>query len=110
MKRIISVLLVLTFVFILVGCNLENEGEDMTNSPYFTGKVLEKYEGSCLLEVTDEGNAYMGIGNLVVVRTNIEKCPEYEVGDYLTITFDGRAAQSYPPQIFNVFSVVKASE
>ena len=68
---------------------------------------MEKYENSCLIEVTDPGNQYFRIGDVAVVRTNIEGCPLYSAGDYLRIIYDGMVAESYPPQIFHVYSIYK---
>ena len=77
------------------------EGLFTLNGPYFIGKVVEVYDGSCLLEVTDKGNWTYYIGYPVQVYTDFENCPEYSVGDYLMIIWDGLADDSYPPQIHN---------
>ncbi len=77
---------------------------------YFKGKVIEKYENSCLVMVTDNGNQRFMSSDKVVVKTDIEGCPDYAVGDYLKIEFDGMVAESYPMQILNVFSITSESE
>ncbi|MBR3835620.1 MAG: hypothetical protein IKJ69_02380 [Clostridia bacterium] len=74
---------------------------------YFVGKVIEKYEKSSLLLVTDTGNQRFMSSDKVVVNTDIGKCPDYKAGDYLRIEFDGVVAESYPPQILGVFAVEK---
>ena len=102
MKRFIFAILILTCIGALVACN---SGDDM--NPYFTGKVIEVYEKGCLLEVTDIGNGNFGLGNKVKVNTDISTCPAYDVGDFLRISFDGKVAESYPPQITTVFIVSK---
>ena len=102
MKRFIFAILILTCIGALVACN---SGDDM--NPYFTGKVIEVYEKGCLLEVTDVGNGHFAVGGKVRVNTNILTCPEYGVGDFLRISFDGKVAESYPPQVTRVFSVTK---
>jgi hypothetical protein len=108
MKRFLARLLVVFCLFSLVACNLigDDEGRDILN-PYFTGKVLEKYENSCLLEVTDTGNGNFFVGEKLVARTNIKNCPDYDVGDSLRISFDGKVALSYPAQVLNVYIVSK---
>lgn len=113
MKKIIAVFLTLVCLVFLVACqngeneeNKGNEGNDILN-PYFTGKVVEVYNGGCLLEVTDKGNCNFSIGDKVEVHTDIENCPEYSVDDYLRISFDGKVAESYPPQIHGVTIVSK---
>lgn len=107
-------LLLLACFVILVGCRGQvaelpttepSETEKMeivTSDPYFTGKVLEKYDGSCLMEVTGAGSGLMVEGQEVVVHMNIPDCPDYAVGDFLTIQFDGKMTCSLPPQIVGV--------
>ena len=107
MKRILTLMISLIMVFSLVACNSNDEGKDILN-PYFTGKVVEIYDKSCLIEVTDIGNGHFAVGDKVVVSTDITNCPIYSVGDYLTISFDGKVAESYPPQILKVFMISKA--
>ena len=106
MKRILLLALALIYMFTLVSCKSDDEGRDILN-PHFTGKVIEKHENSCLLEVTDIGNGHLAMGSPVVVSTNIPNCPEYEVGDFLIIVFDGTVAESYPPQILRVSTITK---
>ena len=106
MKRFIFAILILTCIGALVACNSNDDGKE-TQNPYFTGKVIEVYEKGCLLEVTDIGNGHFAVGNKVMVNTNVSNCPEYSVGDLITISFDGKVAESYPPQITKVFTVIK---
>ena len=106
MKRFLSLILILSCICVLVACNSNDGGSDILN-PYFTGKVIEMYDKGCLLEVTDIGNDHFAIGDKVQVNTNIANCPEYNVGDFLRISFDGKVAESYPPQITKVFIVSK---
>ena len=86
------------------GCN---DGILDTEKPYFMGKVLEKYDDRCLLEITDTGNGHFTVGDKVIVNTNIKNCPQFDVGDYLRISFDGKMALSYPPQVLTVYSIIK---
>ena len=73
--------------------------------PYFTGEVKKKAEGGCLLAVTDVGNGNYGLGNEVFVHIPNEGFPDYEVGDFLTVSFDGKMALSLPPQVTNVYAI-----
>ena len=73
--------------------------------PYFTGEVTKKSEGGCLLAVTDVGNGNYGLGNEVFVHIPSEGFPAYEVGDFLTVSFDGKMALSLPPQVTNVYAI-----
>ena len=99
MKKLAVWLLSLICLFALISCGAKKEKNDVLN-PYFTGKVLEIYENSCLVEVTDTGNGNFFVGEKVVVHTDASNSPEYAVDDSLTISFDGKVALSYPPQIF----------
>ena len=81
------------------------ESEIDRTKPYFTGEVTKKSEGGCLLAVTDVGNGNYGLGNEVFVHIPSEGFPDYEVGDFLTISFDGKMALSLPPQVTNVYNI-----
>lgn len=107
MKKLISILLISACVIAICACQQKpNEPLD-TENPYFTGKVIEIEERGALLEVTHTGNGNFYVGERIIVNTNIKNCPNYEVGDHLRISFDGKVALSYPGQVLNVYSVVK---
>ena len=108
MKRITVLLLALACVLTLIACSNAGEGDLDTSKPFFGGRVIEKYESTCLVEVTDTGNGHFSLGERVVVSTNVDKCPDFEAGDYLRISFDGKVAYSYPPQVLSVYAIVKA--
>lgn len=106
MKRIFALIFVIVCTLGLVACADNNTPIDGSR-PYFTGKVVEKYETTCLVEVTNIGNGNFFVGERLIVNTNIENRPDYELGDYLTIVFDGKVALSYPGQILNVYQISK---
>ncbi len=106
MKRIIAVVLIFICVFSFTSCQPKNEGKDILE-PHFTGRVVEKYEKSCLVEVTDIGNGHLAVGDKVVVSTDVKNCPQFDTDDLLIIVFDGMVAETYPPQIFHVSSITK---
>lgn len=112
MKKLNALILCLVCLFSVAACQADidtgDEGYDILN-PHFTGRVIEAYEKGCLMEVTDAGNAQLTVGEKAHVNTDIPNCPAYGAGDYLTISFDGVVAESYPLQIFNVFIVSKAA-
>ena len=109
LKKILAMLLVAACVLALVGCKASAQPSQESQpqqslpveitEPYFIGKVLEKYGDSCLLEVVDVGNGHFGVGQEIVAHMNVPDCPAYEVGDTLTIVFDGKVTCSLPPQI-----------
>ena len=104
MKRALIIFAIIVCVLTSVGCGTVDEGNDALN-PNFIGEVLEKYENGCLVSVADSGNTSLNIGDKATVNTNIENCPQYDVGDRLRIVFDGSVAESYPMQIHGVFIV-----
>ena len=112
MKKVLFLFLISAFLFSFAACASSepaDNGQRDTANPYFTGKVLEVYEAGCLVEVTDIGNGHFWVGEIVNVHTNIPACPQYAVGDFLRISFDGKVATSYPPQVTNVFIISKVN-
>ena len=74
----------------------------------FEGRVIEKHEGGCLLEIVSGEEIGMADGTPIMVHLGDAECPEYDVGDHLVIVFNGMVAESYPPQIFSVYEVYKS--
>lgn len=103
MKRMLAFFLVLLCVVGFISCD-ESHVED-TDQAYFYAEVVEKYEKSCLVAVTDLGNQSFFVGDQIIVSTDVEKCPEYDVGDCVKIVFDGSVAESYPMQIHKVSEI-----
>ena len=109
MKKLLLVCAVLACLFALVACNQSPTipTELDTTNPYFTGKVIGIEENGCLMEVTHTGNGNFYVGERIIVNTNIKNCPQYQIGDHLRISFDGKVALSFPGQVLNVYSVIK---
>ena len=83
------------------------EDESEMQDPYFTGIVREKYDGSCLMHVTGAGSGQLTVGQDVVVHMNIPDCPDFAVGEVLTIQFDGKMTCSLPPQVVGIAILVQ---
>ena len=113
MKKLIAAILLILCLGTMASCSII-EGllpKEESETVYFVGKVLEKYEAGCLLEVSDEGTSFgLGIGTLIHVGTSIEGCPEYDVGDQLRVEFDGAVAESYPLQLHGARKIEKVSD
>jgi len=113
-KKLVSILLCMICILVLGGCRgqvaqtPESDPTETTQpvlrvpSPYFTGKVLEKFDGSFLAEVTDVGDGNLAVGQQVVVHINTPDCPDFAVGDLQTVSFDGKMTCSLPPQVVGV--------
>ena len=106
-KIICGILVLLCFVYI-TPMLVANAATKDSSKKHFVGKVIEKYEYSCLVEVFDAGNQAFAIGDKIDVTTRVENCIHYRIGDYLEITFDGTVAESYPMQIRGTISIEKA--
>ena len=110
MKKVISILLCCVCFLTVMSCRAREDDslEPMdTSNPYFVGKVVEIYETRCLVKITDTGNGNFTVDDTIIVNTDIENCPEYEVGDCLRVSFDGKVALSYPAQVLCVYSIIK---
>ena len=117
MKRFFALCLALLCVLALVACSEADEaieanattdgGNDTVELAYFVGKVVEMYDTTARLEVTERGNQDFATGDKVVVNTAIEGAPAFAVGDCLRVVFDGKIAKSYPPQVLNVLELYK---
>lgn len=107
LRKRLLILLLAVCLLALAGCRAGTEQIPSTQpeqpqeitEPYFLGIVLEKYDESCLVEVTDVGNGNFAVGQQVVVHINVPDCPNFAAGDTLTIVFDGKMTCSLPPQI-----------
>lgn len=100
MKKTGLIILCVCALFVLSSCA---ESGDVTDKAYFCGRVVEIYEESCLVVVTDVGNGAFSVGAEAVIHTDTDG--RFLVGDVVKIAFDGKVAQSYPPQVMNVYSV-----
>ena len=103
MKKCLALLLILVLMATLVACGYKGH-----QLPYFAGKVIEKHENVCLMEVTHTGYGHLSVGDEVEVNTSINNCPNYEVGDFLKVFFEAPMTDSNPPQILNVFAIEKS--
>jgi hypothetical protein len=108
-KRLLAMVLVLALMIGFTSCNVVKDVES-ESKPNFIGKVIEKYDNSCLVEVVEAKDNYPAKGTEVVVNTDIDDCPQYNVGDFIKIVYNGEIAESYPLQIFNVYEVIKVDE
>ena len=105
-KNLLFLMIVSIFSCSLFSCD-KPQTENNAKPACIIGIVTEKYESSCLLEITNNVNSPLNLNELVVVNTNISNCPDFEVGDSLKIEFDGSITKSYPPQIFNTLYIEK---
>lgn len=84
--------------------------QDDAQTPYFVGKVLETNEKGFLALVTDTGNGSFAVGETVQVNTDLLETVSYDIGDCFRISFDGKVALSYPPQVMSVTEICKTDK
>lgn len=96
------------------GAQDDSEGIDGQVPPRhtFIAEVLEVYDGSILVK-SDEETADQMAFDRVVVHLNLisgETASGFEVGDKVSITFNGQVMQSLPAQIGGVYDIHKITE
>ena len=97
MKKYLA-LLALFCILSLMACGTkESEGPPY----YFIGEVAEIYEseGKFLVKVVDYGN-YKFRSKYVIIHETAN-CPDYTVGDYFLLEFNGLFLETDPPQLKN---------
>ena len=113
-KRCFSLLLVIFVVWVCTGCG--GDGviscyDDLTDgdadAPYvIEGEVLAVSKGS----ITIKTELYGGSGIVVSTRFvegygHKSDVDNIKVGDFVRVLYDGKVAESYPPQILTVYSI-----
>ena len=101
MKRYLLIVLSIFCVLGLVGCNNKSLNYIISNEPSIIGTIKEVNENSILLE--NESEEY-------VVSLNVENSDgiysPIQVGDEVTVYYDGNIAESYPMQINKVYAIL----
>lgn len=102
-KNIMSLLMIMLMVASLVGC-ATNASTEETYS--FKG-IIASIDGLSAIVTPNEGEDIRKSGDAVVVYfSNVENAKRFNVGDELTVTYDGAIMESYPLQI-NEISIEK---
>ena len=101
MKKYLLIILSMICVLWLVGCNNKSLNYIISNEPSIIGTIKEVNENSILLE--NESGEY-------VVSLNVENSDgiysPIQVGDEVTVYYDGNIAESYPMQINKVYAIL----
>ena len=109
MKKYFIVLVAVLMILACVGCDdgvISCYGNEADVPHMIEGEVLEVATGS----ITIKTELYDGLGIVVSTRfvegygsrSDVENIT---VGDYVRVLYDGRVAESYPPQILTVYSI-----
>ena len=82
--------------------------KNVVNEPNFTGIVTETYDNTILVKVND-GEDVLNSSDLMVVSLDVQlkdSMTTFNIGDEVTVYFDGTIAESYPAQINKVYAIV----
>ncbi len=98
MKKVLIFTIVLVLLC-LTGCGMNMN--NVTDEPSFTGKVLAIHAGSVIVDAEN-------IGQVSVTRktTLPEGSPDVNVGDTVTVYFDGNIMETWPVQLGEVYAIV----
>ena len=106
MKKGMALLLVLTSLFLLMGCQSRSLNSIIKNEPSIIGEVREVHEGYILIYFEDEGYPN---GAECVVSLDVEykdSVTELSVGDVVTVYHDGMIMESAPLQLHHVYAIL----
>lgn len=113
MKKLVTMILVLTYVLGLAGCGQQQtQEEDANGQDYFDAAVLEVYDTYILAECLEVTSGAILSGTQVNVSTDVvtaKGIPEIEVGDSIRVVFTG-IAESDPASLSTVFAVYLLDE
>lgn len=112
MKKYISLFLILTLIFSFTACQINNKANDTEKNPgienqektIFKAEIIEIYDNDVI--VKPEGNSNIAkSSDKISISKEIFKENEVEIGDMVSIEFNGIILESYPAQLGQVFSV-----
>lgn len=101
MKKYLLIVLSVLCVLGMVGCNKKSLNHIISNEPSITGIIKEANANYVLIE--NESGEY--VVSLKVENSDGIYSP-IQVGDEVTVYYDGNIAESYPMQINKVYAVL----
>ena len=109
MKKIIAIILSLSIVFAVAGCNNKSMNYIIENKPSITGVVEEVNDNYIVIYI--ETDSYPN-GADCTVALDVENGDSYTdvaVGDEVVVYFNGEIAESDPLQINTVYAITLKS-
>ena len=103
MKKIIELLLSLTFVLALVGCS--DKPADNTTSVTFQATILEINNETMLVSPLEGSQELKSSDKFSIPMKNMEASAKPEVGDVIEIVFDGLIQELYPATLHEIYSI-----
>ena len=106
MKKWITILLALTFVVVMVGCNKNSMDYIISNKPSVTGIVKEVQDQSVLMYAeTAEGYPNGSYWEVPLDVENPDSYTDLTVGDEIVVYYDGSVMETDPLQIGTVYAI-----
>lgn len=105
MKRWIVLILLLTFVLALVGCNNRSMNYIIENEPSLVGIVEEVHDNSILIYIETDGYPNGASCEVSLDVENMDSYTNVSVGDEVVVYYNGDIAESDPLQINTVYAI-----
>ena len=106
MKKLIALILSLTFVLALVGCNNRSMNFIIENEPSVTGVVEEVHDDYVIMySETADGYPNGSRWNVPLEVENPDSYTDIVVGDEIVVYYDGSAMETDPLQIATVYAI-----
>ena len=106
MKKLMALILSLTFVLGLVGCNKNSMNYIIENKPSVTGVVEEVHDDYVIMySETAEGYPNGSHWHIPLDVENQDSYTDVVVGDEIVVYYDGSAMESDPLQIATVYAI-----
>lgn len=106
MKRFISLILSLTFVLVLAGCNNRSMNYIIENEPSVVG-VVEEVHDDYVIMYSETAEGYPN-GSRWSISLTVESKDSYAdlvVGDEIVVYYDGNVMETYPLKVGTVYAI-----
>ncbi len=105
MKKIFVIILSLTLVLALVGCNNRSMDYIIENEPSIVGIVEEVYDSSIIIYIENDGYPNGANCEVSLDVENTDSFTDVSVGDEVVVYYNGEIAESDPLQINTVYAI-----
>lgn len=106
MKRFILLILSLTFVLVLAGCNNRSMNYIIENEPSVVG-VVEEVHDDYVIMYSETAEGYPN-GSRWSISLTVESKDSYAdpvVGDEIVVYYDGNVMETYPLKVGTVYAI-----
>jgi len=106
MKKFITLILSLSFVLALVGCNNKSMNYIIENKPSVTG-VVEEVHADYVIMYSETADGYPNGShwNVPLKVENKDSYTDISIGDEIVVYYDGSAMETDPLQISTVYAI-----